>query len=218
MVSQSLSEIPERTHEAVLLHLKRHGEMSVTQLCDALGVTAMAVRRHLSGLQKDGLVESRLVRQLRGRPTYRYRLTAKAESVFPSGFETLAVEILDVIREQSGPQGVMDILSARNKRLAEKLAPRLQNKNLSQRIAEVAKIFSESGYMTDWESLPNGDFFIYQRHCAVHSLANQYRQLCALEPKLIEDLLGVQVIRQQYMLNSDPVCGYLVPGPSTSVG
>jgi predicted ArsR family transcriptional regulator len=126
------------------------------------------------------------------------------------------VDILDAIREQSGSQGVMDILALRNKKLAAKLAPRLENKSLDERIAEVAKIFSESGYMTEWELLPSGDFFIYQRHCAVHSLANQYRQLCALEPQLMQDLLGVSVIRQQYMLNSDPVCGYLVPAASAA--
>lgn len=212
MVSQFLSETPERTHEAVLLHLKRHGEMTVGQLCEALGVTAMAVRRHLTGLQQEGLVDSRIVRQSRGRPSYRYRLTAKAESGFPTGFETLAVEILDTIREQSGHQGVMNVLEARNNKLAAKLQSRVADKDLQQKVQEVARIFSENGYMTEWEALPDGDFLLYQRHCAVHSLASQYRQLCILEPKLIENLLGVKVTRKQYMLKNDPVCAYLVHG------
>jgi predicted ArsR family transcriptional regulator len=45
----------------------------------------------------------------------------------------------------------------------------------------------------------------------VHDLALQYRQLCVLEPKLMEYLLGVKVTRQQYILRNDPVCGYVVP-------
>lgn len=215
MVTHSLTEMPERTHKAVLLHLKRQGEMTVAQLCEVLGITSMAVRRHLLGLQQEGLVESRIVKQTRGRPNYRYKLTSKAESAFPSGFENLAVDLLDVIYEQNGHKGVMDILTRRNQRLVERFERRMEKKNLSQKVEEVAKIFSENGYMTDWEALPDGNFIIYQRHCAVHNLANQYRQLCILEPKLIQNLLGVKVIRQQYMLKNDPVCGYLVEAQNT---
>jgi len=210
MVTRPLNDTPQSTHQAVLLHLKRHGELGVAELCQALGITPMAVRRHLTGLQQEGLIESRIVRQSRGRPTYRYRLTEKAGALFPSGFENLAVEILDAVYDMSGHKGVMQLLSLRNDRLANSLAERMENKNLGQRVVEVAKIFSENGFMTEWEALPDGNFLIFQRHCAVHNLANQYRQLCVLEPRLIQTLLGVKVTRQQYMLKNDPVCGYLV--------
>ena len=210
MVTRSLSESPERTHEAVLLHLKRQGEMTVAELCDALGITSMAVRRHLVGLQNEGLVDSRMVRQTRGRPTYRYRLTDKAEGLFPSGFESLATDLLDSVYEMKGHKGVMDLLSLRNERQARKLSDRMKGKDLKSKVEEVAKILSENGYMTEWELLPDGNFIICQRHCAVHDLANKYRQLCVLEPRLIEALLGAKVSRGQYMLKNDPVCAYFV--------
>ena len=210
MVTLPLGDAPEKTQEAVLMHLKKSGEMTVSALCDVLGITSMAVRRHLGSLQKEGLVESRLVRQTRGRPTYLYRLSAKAESLFPSGFQMLAMDLLDVIREQQGHKGVMDVLSRRNEKRAESLVVRMEGKTLRKKVEEVARIFSEDGYMTEWEELPEGGFIIYQRHCAVHDVANQYRQVCVLEPKLIERLLGVKVTRCQYMLRHDPVCGYVV--------
>jgi predicted ArsR family transcriptional regulator len=196
-----------------LLHLKRQGMMTVSELCDALQITAMAVRRHLIGLQKEGLVDSQMVKQSRGRPTYKYCLTEKAESLFPSGFQSLAGELLDLIHEQSGHKGVMDLLAARNDRQIRTLLPRMENKSLREKVEEVSKIFSENGYMTEWQETPDGKYIIFQRHCAVHSLANQYRQLCALEPKMIETLVGVPVTRQQYIMNNDPVCAYVVnPG------
>jgi predicted ArsR family transcriptional regulator len=184
--------------------------MTVAELCSLLGITSMAVRRHLSTLQQDDLVESKMVRQPRGRPTYHYRLSEKAKKLFPSGFQTLASDFLDMVHEQSGHKGVMEFLSHRNERVAQRLQERMANKNLGERVAEVAKIFSEDGYMTEWEALPDGNFIIYQRNCALHDLANQYRQICILEPRLIETLLGTKVTRQQYILKNDPVCGYLV--------
>lgn len=74
----------------------------------------------------------------------------------------------------------------------------------------MAKIFSEDGYMTEWEGLADGNFIIYQRHCAVHDLANQFRQLCLMEPQMMQALLGVKVTREKYILRNDPLCAYLV--------
>lgn len=184
--------------------------MTVQALCDLLGITAMAVRRHLQVLQNDGLIESRMERQSRGRPTYKYKLSAKAESLFPSGFQTLAMDLLDAVYDQSGHKGVMDLLTARNRKRMLRLKERVQGKELRDRVSEVSKIFSEDGYMTEWTELENGNFFISQQHCALHDVAKQYRQVCALEPQLMESLLGVKVTREKYMLKDDPVCGYLV--------
>jgi predicted ArsR family transcriptional regulator len=210
MVTQPLSETPENTHQAVLYHLRRTKEMTVAELCDVLEITSMAVRRHLSALQKDGLVDCRLVRQQRGRPTYRYKLTAKAESMFPSGLGNMAYDLLDAVFQTKGHQGVMELLTMRNDWLATKHRDRLQALNLEERVKAVADLFSENGFMTNWEKLDDGNYFIYQQHCAVHHLATQYRQLCVLEPILIQELLGLKVTREKFMLKDDPICGYVV--------
>ena len=210
MLSAKLDAQPETTQEALLLHLKRQGEMTVAQLSALLKITEMAVRRHLAHLQSKNLVESRLVNQGRGRPNYVYRLGAQAATLFPSGFDSLAKDILHIVKEESGHQGVTTLLKKRNQLLASRLKDRMLGKDLSGRVAEISKFFCEDGYMTEWKQLPDGNFMIYQRNCALHDLANQYRQICALEPQLIEELLGAKVTRQTHILNNDPVCGYLV--------
>jgi len=213
MLSPQLSATPQNTQEALLWHLKKQGEMTVAQLSILLGVTEMAVRRHLTHLQSSGLVESRLVKQTRGRPNYFYRLGKQANTLFPSGNHNLAKDLLDLVQAEAGPIGVMNLLKKRNEMLVKRLKDRLQNKDLVERIAEVAKFFSDEGYMTEWEKLPDGNFVMYQKNCALHELASEFRQICALEPKLIEELLGTKIIRKQHMLNNDPVCGYLISQP-----
>ena len=210
MVTQPLSDNPENTHQAVLHHLKRNNDMSVADLCEVLGITSMAVRRHLGNLQQEGLIECKLVRQSRGRPTYRYRLTPKAESLFPSGLGTLAYDLLDAVFETKGHKGVMELLSMRDEWLTKKHKSRLEQLAMEERVKAVVTIYCENGFMTEWEHLPDGNYFIFQQHCAIHHLATQYRQLCVLEPKLMENLLGVKVTREKYMLKDDPICGYLV--------
>lgn len=210
MLSTPLKEIPENTHQAVLFHLKRHSEMTVADLCEVLSVTPMAVRRHLSGLQKDGLVDCRMVKKSRGRPSYKYRLSPKAESLFPSAINSFAFELLDAVHEARGHKGVMELLELRDEALLKKLLPDLEKLAFPKRVEKVVKIFSDNGYMTEYKKLEDGNYFIFQQHCAVHNLAAKYRQICVLESRLLERLLGVKTQRQQYIMKEDPVCGYLV--------
>ncbi len=148
--------------------------------------------------------------------TYKFRLTQKSESLFPSGFQNLAIDLLDIVFEESGHKGVMELLSRRNDKLAKRLRTRVENLPIAERVKEVSKIFSENGYMTEFKELDDGNFVVFQRHCAVHDLANQYRQLCVLEPRLMENLLGVKVTREKYMLKNDPVCAYLIHADQAS--
>ncbi len=210
MITQPIGDTPEKTQEAVLLYLKRQGELTVSDLCTLLGITSMAVRRHLAHLQKEGLVESRIIRQVRGRPTYHFKLTGKAESFFPSGGSTLAVDLLEAVFEQAGHKGVMDLLNRRNQKRIARFKERFEGKTMRERVEAISAIFSEDGYMTEWEAVDGGNFIIYQRHCAVHDMANQFRQLCSMEPMMIEALVGVKVTREKYILRDDPLCAYVI--------
>ncbi|MBL0184802.1 MAG: MarR family transcriptional regulator [Candidatus Obscuribacter sp.] len=210
MITRPLGDVPEKTQDALLLYLKRRGELSVSDLCELLGITSMAVRRHLAHLQAEGLIETRMVRQSRGRPNYKYKLAAKAETLFPSATANMAEDLLAAVMEQSGAQGVMDLLALRNKKRMVAIAERIEGMDLRERVLEVTRIFSEDGYMTEWEELPDGNFLIYQRHCAVHDLANKFRQVCTMEPDLMQNILKVKVTREKYILRGDALCAYLV--------
>ena len=214
MLNAILNKNPQNTQEALLWHLKRNGEMTVARLSAALDITEMAVRRHLVHLQSLHFVESRLVKQTRGRPNYFYYLGKQANTLFPSGADNFARDLLQIVQEEAGAKGVTDLLKKRNDLLVKKLKEQLKDKDLAQRIDEVAKFFSDEGYMTSWEKLPDGNFVMYQKNCALHALASEFRQICALEPKLIEELLGAKISRKQHMLNNDPVCGYLIDSVS----
>jgi len=200
----------DSARQAVLHILKLRGEMTAAQLCKAMKITYTAVRRHLSVLRQEGLINSRNHQRGIGRPVYKYSPTVTASAHFPSGYENLAEHLLDTIFDKSGHVGVMNFLRLSNERLISVLMQRFADKSLAQRVELIAQYFADNGYMTSWTALPDGNFFLYHRNCAIYKLAVRYRQLCILEPRLIECLLGVKVFRQQYILKNQPICGYLV--------
>ena len=51
------------TREQILRHIRTAGQANIAELAEALGVSAVSVRHHLSALQAEGLLRSEEVRR-----------------------------------------------------------------------------------------------------------------------------------------------------------
>ena len=69
----------ERTRDEVVRILHDRAECSVAELAAEIGVSHGSIRRHMDLMVADGIVSSHLVRQSRGRPVNRYRLSEAGE-------------------------------------------------------------------------------------------------------------------------------------------
>lgn len=79
-----MNQIKELTTRERILHMmKTSGPLSAKEITSELKITEMAVRRHLGTMERDGLIESKMIRQTLGRPTAVYGLTEMAEGLFP---------------------------------------------------------------------------------------------------------------------------------------
>ena len=70
----------QSTRRAILKFLKIHEASEVKAIANFCGLTAMAVRRHLSHLSADRLIQSRTERRPRGRPANVYLLTGAGDA------------------------------------------------------------------------------------------------------------------------------------------
>src|SRR5439155_1412122 len=77
------------TRQALLRLLKSCGSQTAGELAEALGVSAVAVRKYLDALEREGALSIALVHQPMGRPAYRYSLTEAADGHFPQGHREL---------------------------------------------------------------------------------------------------------------------------------
>ena len=74
---------PDTQAGKILAYLQRHGEATVKDLEELLGISTTAVREHLTHLEVKDLLSTRLVRNGPGRPRLVYFLTARAQELFP---------------------------------------------------------------------------------------------------------------------------------------
>ncbi len=201
-------ESPSTRQQLVKL-LRTHGGMTANSLASALGITSMGVRRHLAALERDELVRVDMQRQKMGRPTFVYALTDHAQDLFPKNYHTLANQFLDAMRETNGDQGVTTLFNARMNHLLNQYRPRMNGKNLSERVAELAKIQDEAGYMAVWEKTDEG-FLLKEQNCAIYRVACRHQQACQFEIELFRQLLDADITRIEHQIAGQRNCTYLV--------
>src|SRR5438270_57197 len=161
----TVDRLPAKRRELLLL-LKKRGEAGADELADQFGVTASAIRQQLDLLAEEGLVAHREDRGSRGRPRHRYHLTPEAEVLFPKTYSELTNELLDYVRD-SDPDLVEAIFERRRQRRVEGAVARLAGMSFPERVAELARILDEDGYLADFEALPDGTFLVTEHNCAI---------------------------------------------------
>src|SRR5262249_54721087 len=77
------------TRREILDALRRSAGLTADQLAESLGVTAMAIRKHLAALQTEGLLTAHTERRPVGRPVHIYALAPGAQEVFPQQYQDL---------------------------------------------------------------------------------------------------------------------------------
>jgi predicted ArsR family transcriptional regulator len=198
------------TRRQILDLLKRRGGMTAKELGEALGITSMAVRRHLSALERDDLIAATTVRRPMGRPTYVYALTPSADDLFPKNYPQMLLSVLEDIKALDGEEKIDRLFQRREDRMYDACAPRMEGKDLEARAYEVARIFEEDGHLTDCERGQPGCFRLTWHNCDIHKISERFPQACDHEEKLLKRLLDADVVRVQHQAKGDPCCAYRI--------
>jgi iron-sulfur cluster biosynthesis transcriptional regulator SufR len=208
---KALQQIKSETRRRILELLKLRGPQTADQLAKELGLTPMGVRGHLTSLEHDRLISHRAEKRPMGRPAYLYELTELGDELFPRAYPQLAGSLLDTLKAVYGEDSVEKLFQKRNEVLAEQYRARLEGKSLQERVAELAEIRSEEGYMAYYEALDDETFVLREYNCAICQVAKRALQACKAELKLFQQVLpGAEVERQQHMIRGDRTCTYVI--------
>jgi DeoR family transcriptional regulator, suf operon transcriptional repressor len=198
------------TRGAILRLLKRYGEARAEELAADLGMTASAVRQHLSGLVANDLVAHRSVKGGAGRPRHLFHLTPAAEALFPKAYPELTNELLAYVEEED-PALLARIFERRRDRRVDQAQARMEGRPFEERVAELARILDEDGYVAAWERLEDGSYRVSEHNCAVLAVAQRYGQTCSSEIEFIRAVLPEATVeRVAHMMDGARRCAYLI--------
>ena len=192
--------------------LKHAGEATADELAATLGVTVSAVRQQLDALATEGLVDWEPQARGRGRPAHVYRLTRAAEPLFPKAYGGLTNELLGYV-DDVDPALVDDLFDRRRQRRFEAAQARVAGvgDDFTARVAEVARILDEDGYLAGFEARPDGTYRIVEHNCAVLDVAERYGQACSSEIAFLRQALPeARIVRVSHMIAGAHACAYEV--------
>lgn len=207
---------------AQVVDLLRASPASVADLARALGLSEAAVRRHLSALERDGLVAGTTVRGPgRGRPSSRYHLTQKARRLYPDSSASVANEVLDYLEEHHGRAALLEFLRWRQGRQADRYDQALAGvADPEARTRRLADLLAEDGFLAAVRPVtaPDGATVLEltQGHCAIADVAEAHPEICAWEAAMFQRLLGGKLSRRQTIAAGDNACVCTITHPATS--
>ncbi len=177
-------------------------------------MTTMGARQHLNDLEQRGYVsQTREEKQTRGRPVHLWKLTEKGHAQFPDAHSQIAVELIDVIRSTLGEEDLERIIDARGESQLIQYREELDQhgEDVELRIARLAEIRSEEGYMAEVRLLPDG-WLLIENHCPICSAAKQCQNFCKSELWIFQQLFqgSADVSRTDYLLDGARRCAYKV--------
>ncbi|MBW3555912.1 MAG: transcriptional regulator [Actinobacteria bacterium] len=206
----SLASLPS-TRRAILVNLKKRGEARAEELAGELGITASAVRQHLGGLVSHGFVSHREMKGGPGRPKHVYSLTPEAESLFPKSYSDLTNEVLSIVADEDPKLLELVFERRRDRRIAQAQLRLEARATFAERVAEIATILDEDGYLAQWEQLDDGTYRITEHNCAVLGVARRFGQACASEVEFLRSILpDASVERTSHMMAGAHRCAYLI--------
>lgn len=207
--SPALVTLPE-SRRLMLELLKKRGEAAAEAIASGVGMTVSGARQHLTALERDGLVAHRQERTGPGRPRHWFRLTDAGDALFPRNYVDLTNELLEYVEDED-PALLNRIFDKRAQRRLERSRSRTAGQDFPARVAEVARILDEDGYLADFTPQEDGSFLITEHNCAVLGVALKYRHACSSELEFLQAALPeAEVTRVAHRIAGGHVCSYRV--------
>ena len=192
---------------AIIDLLRKQASMTVSELADALEVTATAVRQRLTRLMAQGHIERTATRAGRGRPSHHYALTTKGRRKAGSNFGDLAVALWEEIVAIPDPSVRRALIQRVSRRLAESYEGQVEGTSVEQRMKQLAKVFRDRRVSFSVEA--NGAKpRLTALSCPYPDLADSDRNICAMERQLLTKLLGTRLQVKECRMDGDTCCSF----------
>lgn len=220
--SSSLAETPTPTRNAALSLLLRLGESTASSLAEHLGVSVQVMRRHLRGLQAEGLVASTPDAAGPGRPINRWKLTERGRSRFPDSSDHFALGLMHSMASSLPAEAMRSLLQRQAIEKAQEYRRLIGNGSLEERLQCLVRLRRDEGYLTELQQLPatpdeaesrqepgKGDWVMSDFHCSLIRIAEEFPIICDQELELIRHTFpDCRVDRVHWRLREGHTCGF----------
>lgn len=199
------------TREKIIFLLKKNGPLSIEDLSNELHITSMGIRQHLLSLERKGYIDYVTKRQGIGRPAFVYRLTEKAQTLFPMAYDNFIVETFKEIEKNEGKQKIEELFKWHKSRFLRDFKESLPaRKTLWDKLSAISNILDTKGYLTELQDT-NNHYRLKIFNCPIYRLSSEYKDACRYDLQMFQELIAREVSREACIVDGDTSCTYTIP-------
>ncbi len=197
------------TRTAILERIKQHGSVTIAELADEMGLSAVTIRHHLYALMADRLVERHSLRGGVGRPQHGYSLTETGQRQFPSRYHVLSNHLLYAFKATQSPAAVEAVLESVVRQLFA-LPQDQDNMTPEQRLRMLEQHLQQQDIPIRLSFTDNGSHAALELTCPYSYVSQHHPELCEVDKRVIEDILALPLQRTGCLLDGDKSCTFTI--------
>ena len=182
-------QLLDTTRGRIVMRLQR-SELTADELASQLGLTANAVRAHLTAMERDGVVRRVGTRARATRPAHVFELSPDVEQLLSRAYVPLLTQLVEVFAEALPARQVEALLRRAGKRLAASMSDgRRPSGSLEARVRHVSTLLNEQlGALTHVER--NGGYVIRGAGCPLSAVTGKYPGVCLAMESAVAEMVG----------------------------
>ena len=183
----------------IVEELKIHGGMAIPELSAIMEMSYMGVKQHCEALRELGYLErSRVPRSEVGRPEITYRLSPKADALFPQAGVALTLSLLNNMKTLFGSTSPEKLLFQYFTELQSRWQARMNRaKSLVEKATTLAALREKEGCFARCHYDVQNGFRIEEYHHPLWALFAEYPAAIVMELRVMEQLMGSKIDRRE---------------------
>lgn len=168
------------------------------------------MRRHLRGLEDEGLVAASPAPAGPGRPINRWHLTGEGRAQFPDGGQQFALGLLESMADALSPDTVKQLMAQQAQQKAQTYRQHIGEGSLQSRLEQLVELRRREGYVAECRQEQDSESWLFSEfHCSVMRIAERFPCVCDQELQLIRSTFpDCRVERVHWRLEQGHSCGF----------
>lgn len=199
MFNEAFRELSKPQLLNLIEAIKKSQGMVVSDLAAELEMSYMGVKQHCEKLEVMGYLQTwRVPRNGVGRPEKLYKLTSKCDALFPQPGSNLILNVMEGMQQFFGESSPEKIFFHHFEKLRDEWSATInKGKSLVEKATRLADLRDKSGCFSRCKYDVEFGFRIEEYHNPLQDLFKAYPSLINQEIRMMEQLLGSKVKRQE---------------------
>jgi predicted ArsR family transcriptional regulator len=197
MFLKTVRDIARPQVAAILEAIKRSMGLSVAELSRSLDMSYMGVKQYCLELERKGYLDTWRRPKTIGRPELTYRLTAKAQALFPQMSNDLTLGLLRSVRQCHGPTAADKLLFNYFAEKAEGYLRRIKGHSIAERAWSLARLREQEGYCSQADYDPGLGLRLIEYHSPFSGIGDRHPSIWRMEEAMLARVLQTTVSRSE---------------------